>query len=381
MFYENKKQETTEIGTTSADPLKMLPAWEARRWNHHSTQCGLLRKTQHTVKRAQKEKGGKEKTQTEKIQLKEVNRRRNELEDIVNMMDTIISHPEDHINQTLKSSFTYKTKTYQGVGTLLQVLKQTIRQVKAYRTVVKMKQDKVTSDTDLCSFKDQQHIHATVRGVSIAIKGLGVVQIDEDEDDFQAGKDDTATVERKTPYQPGRNSPLKGASVGSAGALDTARSCPYTRKNKWDTPSRPYQPEPMDVNIVQGSRGTWVLTDASYPTDEEWPPLQQQRQRQRHRNSQGRTSPLTITAVAPDPGAKGHEGTPRDTIGVWIGYRREAFDWENADTGRRADKYPLPRLEDMLERMNGASVFNILDLKAGYHQMRMHEADCEKTAF
>ncbi|KAL1123623.1 hypothetical protein AAG570_002699 [Ranatra chinensis] len=35
----------------------------------------------------------------------------------------------------------------------------------------------------------------------------------------------------------------------------------------------------------------------------------------------------------------------------------------------------------MLDRTNGALVFGLFDLKAGYRQIRMHEAGCEKTAF
>ncbi|KAL1116688.1 hypothetical protein AAG570_005160 [Ranatra chinensis] len=60
---------------------------------------------------------------------------------------------------------------------------------------------------------------------------------------------------------------------------------------------------------------------------------------------------------------------------------RVVVDYKELNKHTRSEKYPLPRLEDMLDRMNGASVFSILDLKSVYHQIRMHEADCEKTAF
>ncbi|KAL1109913.1 hypothetical protein AAG570_014147 [Ranatra chinensis] len=47
----------------------------------------------------------------------------------------------------------------------------------------------------------------------------------------------------------------------------------------------------------------------------------------------------------------------------------------------RTERYPLLRLNDMLDRMNGTNVFSIVDLKAGYHQNRKHPGDIEKTAF
>ncbi|KAL1132845.1 hypothetical protein AAG570_010797 [Ranatra chinensis] len=62
-------------------------------------------------------------------------------------------------------------------------------------------------------------------------------------------------------------------------------------------------------------------------------------------------------------------------------HHRVLEDYKELNKHTRSEKYPVPRLEDMLDRMNGASVFSILDLKAGHHQIRMHEADCEKTAF
>ncbi|KAL1123671.1 hypothetical protein AAG570_001444 [Ranatra chinensis] len=60
---------------------------------------------------------------------------------------------------------------------------------------------------------------------------------------------------------------------------------------------------------------------------------------------------------------------------------RVVVDYKELNKHTRSQKYPLPRLEDMLDRMNGASVFSILDLNGGYIQIRINESDCEKTAF
>jgi hypothetical protein len=45
------------------------------------------------------------------------------------------------------------------------------------------------------------------------------------------------------------------------------------------------------------------------------------------------------------------------------------------------NKYPLPQIEDLFNQMKGASVFSKIDLRSGYHQLRIWESDIAKTTF
>jgi hypothetical protein len=44
-------------------------------------------------------------------------------------------------------------------------------------------------------------------------------------------------------------------------------------------------------------------------------------------------------------------------------------------------KYPLPRINDLFDQVGGAKIFSKLDLRSGYHKVRIKDEDINKTGF
>jgi hypothetical protein len=63
------------------------------------------------------------------------------------------------------------------------------------------------------------------------------------------------------------------------------------------------------------------------------------------------------------------------------GTQRMCVDYRSLNDVTIKNKYPLLRIEDLFDQMKGASVFSKIDLRSGYHQLKIRESDIPKTTF
>ncbi|GKA57266.1 putative reverse transcriptase domain-containing protein [Tanacetum coccineum] len=63
------------------------------------------------------------------------------------------------------------------------------------------------------------------------------------------------------------------------------------------------------------------------------------------------------------------------------GYFRMCIDYRELNKLTVKNRYPLPMIDDLFDQLQGSSVYLKIDLRSGYHQLRVRDEDIPKTAF
>ena len=63
------------------------------------------------------------------------------------------------------------------------------------------------------------------------------------------------------------------------------------------------------------------------------------------------------------------------------GSMRMCVDYWSLNEVTIKNKYPLPRIDDLFDQLKGAKCFSKIDLRSGYHQLKIKSSDVPKIAF
>ena len=63
------------------------------------------------------------------------------------------------------------------------------------------------------------------------------------------------------------------------------------------------------------------------------------------------------------------------------GSLRMCIDYQSLNEVTNKNKYPLPRIDDLFDQLNGAKYFSKIDLRSGYYQLKIRLSDIPKIAF
>jgi hypothetical protein len=74
-------------------------------------------------------------------------------------------------------------------------------------------------------------------------------------------------------------------------------------------------------------------------------------------------------------------GAPVLFVSKKDGSRRMCVDYRSLNEVSIKNKYPLPRIEDLFDQMKGAKIFSKINLRSGYHELKIRAEDVPKTAF